>query len=136
MSFTELDHTADVLIRVQGRTIDELFSESARAMFSVMYGGPCTGGIVRTFTLESDEGLESLLHDYLSELLFITDAESLVCCSFRVAIIGSTLTATVEGEDFDPERHGGGTIIKGISYSGLQIVKEDGGYVLEILFDV
>jgi SHS2 domain-containing protein len=136
MSFTELDHTADVLIRVQGKTIEELFSESARAMFSVMYEGDCTGGIVRTFALESDEGLESLLLDFLSELLFITDAESLVCCSFGVTIKGNTLSAIIEGEEFDPGKHSGGTIIKGISYSGLQIVKEDGEYVLEILFDV
>ena len=37
MSFEELDHTADVLMRM-GATINEVFADAGRAMFHVMCG--------------------------------------------------------------------------------------------------
>ncbi|MCK8517620.1 archease [Methanoculleus sp. 7T] len=135
MSFEELDHTADVLMRIRGATVNELFSEAGRAMFHVMYG-PCEDrGVERRFTLEAED-LESLLIDYLSELLFITDAENLVFCTFDVDIRGTRLSAAVKGEPFDPERHLDGTLIKGVSYFGLEIVKEEEAYVVDVIFDI
>lgn len=135
MSFEELDHTADALVRVRGTTLGEVFSDAGRALFHVMYG-PCEDrGVTRQVSLEAKD-LESLLVDYLSELLFITDAENLVFCTFDVDVQGTQLSAIVRGEPFDPARHSGGTLIKGISYSGLEIVKEEEAYIVDILFDI
>ena len=136
MSFEELDHTADVLMRIRGETLNELFSDAGRAMFHVMYGSPCEDrGIVRQITLEAED-LESLLIDYLSELLFIADAESFVFCTFDVDLQGNRLSATLRGEPFDLARHTGGALIKGISYFGLEIVKEKDVYMVDIIFDI
>jgi SHS2 domain-containing protein len=135
MTYEELEHTADVLMRVRGATINEVFSDAARAMFHVMYGTCEDGGIVEHLSLEADD-VDTLLYDFLSELLYITDAENIVFCSFDVDVSNTHLSAVLQGEIFDPAKHSGGTIIKGISYSGLQIVKEEETYVVEILFDV
>ncbi|MDD2472820.1 MULTISPECIES: archease [unclassified Methanoculleus] len=135
MTFEELEHTADVLMRVRGATLGEVFADAGRAMFHVMYG-PCEDrGIERRLSLEAED-LDSLLIDYLSELLFITDVEDLIFCTFNVDIQGTRLSATARGEPFDPARHSGGTIVKGVSYSGLEIVKEEEGYVVDIIFDI
>lgn len=135
MSFEELEHTADVLMRVRGADQAEIFADAGRAMFHVMYG-PCEDrGVERQVSLEA-ENLESLLIDYLSELLFITDVENVVFCTFDVDIRGTRLEAVLRGEPFDPARHSGGTIIKGVSYFGLEIVKEEDGYVVDIIFDI
>ncbi|MCM2466138.1 archease [Methanoculleus oceani] len=135
MSFEELEHTADVLMRVRGADLAEIFADAGRAMFHVMYG-PCEDrGIERQFSLEA-ENLESLLIDYLSELLFITDVENIVFCSFDVDIRGTRLSAVLRGEPFDPARHSAGSLVKGVSYFGLEIVKEEEGYVVEIIFDI
>ncbi|WP_214019439.1 archease [Methanoculleus sp.] len=135
MSFEELEHTADVLMRVRGATVNEIFADAGRAMFHVMYG-PCKDrGIERQVSLEADD-LESLLIDYLSELLFITEVENTVFCTFDVDVRGTRLSAALRGEPFDPARHSGGTIVKGISYFGLEIVKEEEDYVVEIIFDI
>ena len=97
MSFEELDHTADALVRVRGATLSEVFADAGRAMFHVMYG-PCEDrGVMRQVSLEAKD-LESLLIDYLSELLFITDAENLVFCTFDVDIQGTQLSVVVRGE--------------------------------------
>ncbi len=135
MSFEELDHTADVLMRVRGATITEIFSDAGRALFHVMYG-PCEDrGVERRFSLEA-ENLESLLIDYLSELLFITDVENIVFCTFDIDIEGTRLSAIAKGELFDPARHSAGALIKGISYFGLEIVKEEEAYAVDIIFDI
>jgi SHS2 domain-containing protein len=135
MSFEELDHTADVLMRVRGTTITEVFSDAGRALFHVMYG-PCEDrGIERQISLAAED-LESLLIDYLSELLFITDVENIVFCTFDVDIQGTRLSAVIRGEPFDPARHSAGALIKGVSYFGLEIVKEEEAYVVDIIFDI
>jgi len=168
MSFEELDHTADYLFRCRGRSPEELFSESARAMFSIMFEnndvnnaenngtnsnsnkGSNSGSngsnadsdavrVTKEIEVESDS-LSNLLIDFLSELLFVAEVDCLVLSGVKPRITGNTLKAEVFGEPFVPEKHGGGTEIKGISRSGVEIEKisdEDGIYYqAEIIFDV
>lgn len=135
MSFEELSHTADVKIRVHAPTRDLLFSEACMALMQVMYGSDRKTGTQRELDLESTD-MESLLLEFLSEILFITDAESLVIAHAEVQVSGLHIHATLNGELFDRERHNKGTEVKGISYSGMTIQQDTNGYVMEILFDV
>lgn len=149
MSFEELDHTADYLFRCRGRSPEELFSESARAMFSIMFenndadkGINADSGasrVTKEIEVESDS-LSNLLIDFLSELLFVAEVDCLVLSGVKPKITGNSLKAEVTGEPFVLEKHGGGTEIKGISRSGVEIEKisEDDGiyYQAEIIFDV
>jgi SHS2 domain-containing protein len=136
MPFIELEHTADILVRVSGSSIEDLFAESARAMFSFMHEQRKGRTIARTLTLEAAD-MDALLHDFLSELLFAAEVDNLVFSDVEVTISGSALRATAYGEPFDRSVHGGGTEIKGISYYGLHIREEqDHHYSVEVLFDV
>jgi SHS2 domain-containing protein len=135
MSYEELEHTADIRLRVRSPTPDTLFAETSLAMMEIIYGESRPGTVERTIELGADN-TENLLLDFLSEVLFLSEVEYIVFSSATVHISGNSLRALLTGEPFDPERHRGGTEIKGISYSGLRIVKEDEGYVLDILFDV
>ena len=82
------------------------------------------------------EDAESLLADFLSEILYLQDAGGLAFCSFAVEIRGNRLSAVLRGEEFSREKHGGGAEIKGISYSGLALYREGDQYVLEFIADV
>ena len=135
MTYEVLDHTADVKFRVRGRTLPEAFAEAARAVCETMTPDCTPAGVVRRIELESD-GPESLLADFLSEILYLADAESLAFCSFEVRIDGNRLSALCRGEEFSRDKHGGGSEIKGISYSGLSIYREGERYVLEFIADV
>jgi SHS2 domain-containing protein len=134
MTIEELTHTADVRIRVRAPNMPALFSEAARGMMQVMYGG-CERGRVAEEMLLDAEDPEELLHDFLSELLYLSDVRDLVFCSFDVRLDGTHLSATLKGIPFDRRRHHG-TEIKGVSYYGLEIVKEGESYATDILFDV
>jgi SHS2 domain-containing protein len=135
MSFTEISHTADVKIRAQAQTLDALFTDAFLALMQVVYGTDRNEGIIKEIRIESDN-IESLLCDFLSEVLFIAEVEGLVFSRADIKIDGLHLTASLCGEPFDPLRHSSGTEVKGISYCGLVIVKDANGYMLDILFDV
>jgi SHS2 domain-containing protein len=137
MPYTTLPHTADVRIRVTASGLPSLFAEAARAMASIMAPG-CVPvpAVSREVTVEAED-LEGLLHDFLSELLYLFDAEELLLCDCQVTLSGTrALTATCRGERFSREKHVGGSEVKGVSYSGLRIYKEGEDDVLEIIFDV
>lgn len=138
MSFTELDHTADLLIRVRSETLESCFAESGRALMTVMYRNADSACpvIKRTVTLLVDDEA-GLLHDFLSEILCISESENLVFSKIDVVLTGSfRLDAELAGETFNPSVHGGGMEVKGVSFSGLDILKDEQGYRIDILFDV
>jgi len=135
MSFEEISHTADVKIRARASTLDALFTDAFLALMQVVYGTDRNDGIIKEIRIESDN-IESLLCDFLSEVLFIAEVEGLVFSRAEIIIDHMHLAAVLYGESFDPLRHSSGTEVKGISYSGLVIRKDTNGYMLDILFDV
>lgn len=135
MTFEEIPHTADVKIRARAPTLEALFSETFNALMQVMYGTLRRGGIVKKIQVKAPNN-ESLLADFLSEVLFVSEVEGLVFSDARISINGPRLTAELNGEPFDPVRHAGGSEVKGISYSGLSVMHDANGYMVDIIFDV
>jgi SHS2 domain-containing protein len=135
MSFEEIPHTADIKIRVHAQTLDKLFSEAFCALMQVMYGNDRGTGCIRNVSLEASD-IESLLCDFLSEVLFISEVDQLVFSKAVISLHGYCLSAVLDGEVFNPVRHSGGTEVKGISYSGLSIIRNENEYMVDILFDV
>ena len=135
MSYEELEHTADILMHVRAPDIPSLFVECGHALMATMYRG--RAGNEKSYTLAvSGTDSEQLLQAFLSELLCLTETENVVFSDISVTISGDLLTASISGEPFDREKHGGGSEVKGISFCGLAIRQERDEYVLDILFDV
>lgn len=139
MSIEELEHTADIRFRIRAPTLEGLFAEAARALMETLYGstaGPIAG--TRAVEVEAADR-EALLHDFLSEVLFLAEAENLVFAGAEVVIdAGPPWTARAElpATPFDPARHAGGTEVKGIAYFDLAIAEAGSGLDLEVVFDV
>jgi len=135
MSFKELPHTADIKIQARAPTLEALFSEACNALMETIYGKD--RGAKDTIGIDVAAGdTESLLADFLSEVLFRSEVDGMVFSGAEVRIAGTRLHAVMSGEPFDSKRHAVGTEVKGISYSGLAITHDTNGYMLEILFDV
>jgi SHS2 domain-containing protein len=135
MSFVEVSHTADVKIRATAPTLEILFSEALSALMQVLYGPDRKSGKKREIMLDAEDH-ESLMRDFLSEVLFIAEVDGLVFSGAEIRINGNHLVAILDGEPFDRRRHALGTEVKGISYSGLAITHDANGYTLDIVFDV
>ncbi|NLD57618.1 MAG: archease [Methanomicrobiales archaeon] len=135
MSFVELSHTADVKIQVRAPTLSLLFSDAFCALMQTAFGTDRRAEMSREIQVTATD-TETLLLDFLSEVLFICEVDGLVFARANIQTDGKSLTAVLEGEAFDRSRHAGGTEVKGISWSGLSLARSDNEYVLEILFDV
>jgi SHS2 domain-containing protein len=135
MSFIEVSHTADVKIRARAPTLETLFSDACDALMLVMYGSSRKGTIKKEITITSAD-IDSLLLDFLSEVLFVSEVEGMVFSKADVKIDGLNLYAELKGEPFTRKRHAKGTEVKGISYSGLSIRHDANGFMVDILFDV
>ena len=135
MSYEEVPHTADVKIRIHAQTLEELFSDACEALMMVMYGHSRKGIMKKEIAVTSSD-IDSLLLDFLSEILFISEVERIVFSKAMVHIDGQNLSAELEGEPFHKKIHAKGTEVKGISYSGLSIRHDANGYMVDIVFDV
>lgn len=134
MKYRLLEHTADAMVEVSGRSLDELFANAAFAMFDQMTDATKIEpkGELK-IVLEADTK-EGLLVDFLQELLFLNDVEDLVFGEFEVKTDGKKLEALVRGEKFDENKHPKRAVVKGVTYHKLEIDPVKGR--LTILFDV
>jgi len=134
-----IDHTADIIARATGDTLEEAFASAAEALFHVITGNAEINGSEEIeFEVESID-LEGLLVGFLSELIVIHEVRGIVLSDFDIHILSDKkLTAVCRGEKFDPERHGEGTPVKGISYHMIEVVREseDRSAVAQALFDI
>ncbi len=128
------DHTADTGITAYGASADEIFENAAYGMFALMTdvdrGRPV--GEVRVEAEAHDHG--SLLEDWLSELLFIHEAENVFFAEFDVAIEGFRLTAKARGEAVNPGRHRLQAQVKAVTYHMLEVNPEEG--YANVVFDI
>lgn len=127
-------HTADAGVKAYGDTMAEMFENAALGMFSLI----CEPEKVEPrgeyqIELEADNP-ETLLVDWLTELIFLHETQFLLLSQFQVQLDDERLTAVVRGEAIDKERHELKMSVKAVTYHQLEI-NEDEGY-LRVLFDV
>jgi SHS2 domain-containing protein len=135
MSFTEKDHTADILMHIRAPDITGLFADAGHALMKTMYRGSAKP-VQEVSVTVTGQSPEDLLHGFLSELLYESEVQNIVFSSFEFQIEDGKMTALLRGEPFDAAIHGGGTEVKGISWYGLSIRKEQNEYTCDVLFDV
>ncbi|MGH7552261.1 MAG: archease [Longimicrobiales bacterium] len=146
-----IDHTADVGIEVRATTVEELFDRAARGAFALVAGeddverssseyqpvderlGTERARERREIALESDD-VAGLLALWLRELLFIHEVGGLAYQGARFeALEERRLRATVDvGRDSrTPVRE-----IKGVTYHGLEAIRDAHGWRARVIFDV
>ncbi|MCJ7606566.1 MAG: archease [Thermoplasmata archaeon] len=134
MRYRLLEHTADAMVEVHGVTLEERFENAAYALFDQMTDASTIRPKGEVEVSVSAGSREQLLVDFLQELLFLHDTENLVFSRFVVEMEGDTLRARAQGEEFDPTRHAKRSVVKGITYHGLEFRDDESKLVL--LFDV
>jgi SHS2 domain-containing protein len=135
--FEILEHPADIGFRVRGSTLGELFENAAVALVSIA-GEVEDARPVRTYPLAaSGADAESLLVNWLSEVLWWTDGERIAFREFHVGEVNDThVAATGLGEPREPARHRAKLIIKAVTYHQLKLVGTPEGWLAEVFLDV
>jgi SHS2 domain-containing protein len=122
--FEEVEHTADIAIRVRGDDLAELFANAAYGMACQMANpGTVDRTTERLIDLEAYDA-ETLLVTWLGELLYLGEQDGSVFVDFDVHQVTPThLRATARG---GPAHEWRGHI-KAATFSGLEIVHTDAG---------
>ena len=134
MKYRLLEHTADALVEIYGKNLDELFANAAIALFDQITDISKVEPIGELGLKLEAESREQLLVDFLQELLFVHDTENLVFSEFVVRTDGRKLDAVVRGQEFDEDKHSKRSVVKGVTYHRLEF--DDKAGTLTVLFDV
>ena len=129
-----LEHAADVMVRCNGKTLEECFENSAYAMYDqIVDASKIEHSVTREIEVSGSDD-EERLYSFLSELLFITDCESLVFNQFKVSFNDDKVICTAEGEPLDLKRHHAKAEIKAVTYHMLSVNREEPS--VTVIFDV
>jgi SHS2 domain-containing protein len=130
--YREIEHTADWELEVWAPDMPSLLEQAARGMMALSHTTLQPGPRVqREITVDAADD-ESLLVGFLSELLYITEMESIAFDGFDLRLEGDRLHAKLSGapvEAADKE-------IKAVTYHNLRVRRENGGLRVNIVFDV
>ena len=135
-----IDHTADILFRAQGSTLEEVFAQCGLALeeTQIDLAGVKTSKKV-TFSLQAKDR-ERLLFEFLEELLFYKDSELILFSSFILKIKKNrenvSLTCTAAGEKLDLQKHEPRVDVKAITLHEFYIKKISSGWEAQVLVDI
>ena len=131
--FEEVEHTADIAIRVWGRDLAELFANAAYGMARQLVDPDDVKLTVEQLVQLEAYDEETLLVSWLGELLYLGEREGCVFTNFDVLAIAPTrLRAVARGGPATEH----GQHIKAVTFNDLEILRTGDGYETTIVFDV
>ena len=136
-AFEIIDHVADVGIVAYGTDVEELFSNAALALFSLITEPESIEEKLHLDLEVSSEGRDRLLVEWLNELIYLFDAERILVNRFDIKrLTHNELKATCYGEGFDSMKHKIKIGVKAATYHMLKLDKNGDGCKAQIILDI
>jgi SHS2 domain-containing protein len=136
--FELIDYTADVGIKARGADLARAYENAARGMFSLITAlGKVNELVYREIEVRAPDK-ETLLIEWLNELIFLFETEMLLFGRFHIESLNeSFLRARCYGEKIDKSRHEIKRGIKSATYHKLKVENlPDGEYQVQVLLDI
>ena len=131
--YEEFDHTADWGIRVWAEDIYGLLLVSARGMFELLEAVRGSGREARySFDLKIDSDPEKLLVDFLSELLYISEKDTVAFDKIFFSPQDNQIQETAFGYPITGQKKE----IKAVTYHNLNVKRVGDRVEAAIVFDV
>ncbi len=133
--------TADVGFVASGATLGECFRAAADATLEVMLvnSGSLRPRERRIVHVEHD-GVDLALLNFLEELIYYKDAESLFLRATYVTVTQRgdrwVVDATVEGEPIDSTRHRLSADVKAVTVHRLKVQRTNSGWEATVVLDI
>lgn len=130
--YEEVDHIADLALRVWGNDFEALLREAARGMYALMEIAPnLEMQISSTFHVPQGPA-ETLLVDFLSELLYLTEENGVIFTEFDISNEDVNLQVRAKGYPISAIKRG----IKAVTYHNLNVEITENSVEATITFDV
>ncbi|HEY2932374.1 MAG TPA: archease [Acidobacteriota bacterium] len=148
--YEEIEHTADLGLRIYGESLEALLANAGQGMFSLIgelrelkqtreirlnvpFSDP---SIPSSRGLDSLEAAEDLLPEWLRRLLTEFNLRAFFPFQYALTLNVNGLTAELTGALFEPGRDVFYTEIKGVTFHGLKVAKMEDRWQAEVIFDV
>ncbi len=128
-----LDHTADLKIKVYGSSLTEVFENSVLAVSEYLSPDKAVESRKLKTVQVQGQDQESLLYNFLEELLYLIDAEGFIAAKAEVTLRGNNLMAEISGDEASKYEL---KQIKAPTYAEMEIKKEGNGWTAVFVLDV
>jgi SHS2 domain-containing protein len=135
--FEILEHPSDLGIEARGATMAEAFRNAARGLMSVIAGSSKIESYEERLISIVALDRENLLVRWLTEILFLYDAEKFLTADAKITMMNNTsLKATILGQQFNASNHELKLDIKAITYHKLKVEKLDDIWIARVFVDI
>lgn len=131
--------TADAAFEVVGQTLEELFRDAAIVTFEVMVDLKSVEPVITRKIELNNEAVDNLFFDWLSELVYLKDAEALLFSKFDISIKKNDfykLKATASGETINQEKHTLRSDVKAVTYHMFEVKKTGENWTARVILDI
>ena len=135
--YNVFDHTADLGLEIYGKTVEELFANAAFAIFDSISDLKNVHATVERQIVVEGKDWEDLLVNYLREVLYLFNGESLLLNKFSIMEINHQhLEGLVSGEIYNSSKHRIHTEIKAVTYHQISVRETPVGWTGRVICDV
>lgn len=137
MSYTYLEHTADLKIQGLGFSLENALESIAEGMLDFLVARNRIKDNRQCSIILKENTLDNLVIAFFEELLFLHEVENIIFSHVVIEFLDTdemTLKATAFGDDVS--KHIIQTEIKAVTYAQLKIVHIDNKWQVEIVFDI
>ncbi|PLJ76927.1 archease [Infirmifilum sp. SLHALR2] len=139
--FEILPHTADVLVRAWGSTLEEALAYAILGFYEVMTDTSRIAQVERREVNAEGFDPESMLYNLIERLIILFDEEAFIASKVENVVYnqeGDTLrvTAILVGERFNMEKHESRVLIKAATYHLMRIWTEGGKWYVQYVVDI
>ncbi len=133
--FKIIEHTADIGLIAYGDNLAEAFANAAYGLFSIIADLRKVRAAESRVLSVSAEDIESLLFNWMNQLIYVFDVEHLLFKRFDITrFTERSLEATCRGEKYDPSRHQIKIGVKSATYHMLKVNREKN--TVQVILDI
>ncbi|MBN2142307.1 archease [Candidatus Woesearchaeota archaeon] len=140
MGFEYLEHTADLKVKAWGNQLEKAFENAALGGMNFIVDIKKVEPKIKKKIMVRSKRLESLLYDFLEELLYLIDTDGFMFAGAQEMSIARGVGGDLElhcvalGDSYkNYERKGD---LKAITYSEMSIKEKDGGWEIIVVYDI
>ncbi len=135
MNFKFLEHTADVKFRAFGKNTEEVFENSALALKEAICGKIKIKEKKEKIINVEGKDPESLLYNFLEEILYFLDAEDFLIGKVKKININKLkLKAVISGDKSSDYKFTNS--VKAVTYNEMFVKEQKGKWTAQVVLDV
>ena len=138
MKFKYLENVAiaDIAFEAYGKTLNEVFENSAYAFFDMTCNPKTVKQKIKKIIALKDKDEKNLLYNFLSELIFLKDSKQLIFSKLKVDIKDGKLNANLYGDKINSEEQELRNDIKAITLHMFNLQKTKNNYKATVVVDI